>query len=85
MTVSQKSIKHAARLFLGNEQHYYSASKDELMLIADMHRTHAANAAERLLADAETWMLDAGVYAARPKLWMTTQPVFVALVKRAGL
>lgn len=63
---------------------YYSDSRRDLTPISDMHEAHAANAAQRLLWDATTWAKDAGAGTDHPQLWISTTPLFRALVKQAG-
>ena len=63
---------------------YYSQSKDVMVDIATMVPEHAANAAEKFLRDAEHWALLASTGTDRPILWVTTTPLFQALVTRAG-
>lgn len=79
--LNEKMIR---RMYFAQSQNYYSASKDELLPIAKMAPRHAANAARLLLVDAFTWVGDAGMATEYAQLWITTTPLFQALVKRAG-
>jgi hypothetical protein len=63
---------------------YHSDSHGKWVDVAKMHPTHARNAALKLIREAEVWAEEAGVSTASPVLWMTVQPLFVALVDRAG-
>lgn len=64
---------------------YFSERRGEFQVISQIHPKHAANAAEKLLREAEFWANESGVpmyYS--PTLWMSTTPLFRALVTRAG-
>lgn len=63
---------------------YHSDSKGEWVDVAKMHPAHAKNAAAKMLDEAEAWAEDAMVYPANATLWMSAQPLFRALVDRAG-
>lgn len=62
--------------------HYYSESKGATIPIAEMAPKHAANAAERLLRDAEHWASEAGV-TERPFTWAAETPLVRALWARS--
>lgn len=62
--------------------HYYSEGKGAMIPIAEMAPKHAANAAERLLRDAEHWASEAGV-AERPFTWAASAPLVRALWARS--
>ncbi len=72
-------------LYFDQAEFYYSESKEEPQRIEDMHAVHAANAAQKLLRDADVWAKEAGVRDAYPQLWMTTTKLFQALTWRAGI
>lgn len=66
--------------------HYYSESKGAMIPIAEMAPTHAANAAERLLAEAIHWANEAGQLAERPRrpfIWAARTPLVRALWARS--
>lgn len=79
--LNEKMIR---RMYFAQSENYYSASKDELLPIAEMAPRHAANAARLLLVDASAWAADTGNETKYVQLWITTTPLFQALVKRAG-
>jgi hypothetical protein len=62
--------------------HYYSESKGAMIPIAEMAPKHAANAAERLLRDAEHWASEAGT-PERPFTWAAGTPLVRALWARS--
>lgn len=70
--------------------HYFSDSKDELLPIQGMNPRHAANAARRLLLDADVWAKSAGMdqrpaqVAEHAPLWLSRTPLYIALVTQAG-
>lgn len=64
---------------------YFSECRGEFRLISELHPKHAGNAAEKLLREADFWSKEADVQIDRPALWMTTTPIFRALVTRAGI
>jgi hypothetical protein len=47
-----------------------------------MSPRHCANAAEKLLREANFWASDCAINTARPELWITTTKLFQALAKR---
>jgi Tfp pilus assembly protein PilX len=62
--------------------HYYSESEGAMISIAEMAPKHAANAAERLLRDAEHWASEAGT-PERPFTWAASTPLVRALWTRS--
>jgi predicted nuclease with RNAse H fold len=81
--MNQKMI----RAYLRQVQVYHSDSKGEMVPVAEMHPRHAANAAQKMLMQADEWVRDAGAgqHAQRfSDLWLIGQPLFQALVERAG-
>ncbi len=76
--------------YFSQSEHYVSDSKGSLIPIRVMERNHAANAARRLLADADTYAADSGQYTdaygkvKSAAVWMIRQPLWQALVARAG-
>jgi hypothetical protein len=73
--------------YFGQRLRYASMSKGVLVPISQMDQRHAANAAARLLADAYTMAEDCGEVAVTipsATLWMMHQPLWQALVARAG-
>lgn len=72
------------RMYFAQSENYYSASKDALIKISTMAPKHAVNAANRMLDDAFSWAEEARVTTDYPALWITTTPLFEALVRRAG-
>lgn len=78
--LAEKMVK----FYFGQTEQYLSDSKDELVMISKMHPVHAANAANRLLADAEVWAIDAGRGRVRSSAqWMLGTPLWNALHRRA--
>ena len=73
------------RAYFAQKTLYYSASKGEMLFVYSMNPRYAENAAAKLLREADLWAKDAGVDVRHPALWMTTMPLFGALVERAGL
>ena len=71
------------KTYIQQNAQYYSQSKNIIVDIATMVPEHAANAAEKMLREAEYWTLLADTKTARPILWVTTTPLFQALVARA--
>jgi acetoin utilization deacetylase AcuC-like enzyme len=66
--------------------HYNSASKGAMIPIAEMPPTHAANAAEKLLTEAEHWANEAGQLTERPRrpyTWAASTPLVRALWTRS--
>jgi len=61
---------------------YYSASKDSMIPIAGMDARHAANAAEKMIRDAQVWADDAGYQGLTPGVWVAGSPVVQALHAR---
>lgn len=79
------------RAYLDQGAQYYSASQEAFQVIHEMHPRHAANAARRLLLDADVWAKDAGMdqephtrYIEQPQLWMSRTPLYSALALQAG-
>lgn len=79
------------KAYLEQGAQYYSASKETFQAIHEMHPRHAANAARRMLLDADVWARDAGMdqdphsrYIEHPHLWLTRTSLYVALVTQAG-
>jgi hypothetical protein len=62
--------------------HYFSASKGAMIPIAEMAPKHAANAAEKLLAEAEHWATEAAT-PGRPYTWAASAPLVRALWTRS--
>lgn len=77
---------HSGRLkaYFAQGLQYHSDSKGELLFIPSVHPRHAGNAAVKLLREARFWAEQCGVASAFPELWMTQQPLFIALRTRAG-
>jgi predicted metal-dependent HD superfamily phosphohydrolase len=71
-------------LYFGQKRHYHSSQRNEVLVIAAMAPRHCANAAEKLLREAEMWAQDCAVDTAYPTLWMATTPLFQALAKRGA-
>jgi hypothetical protein len=63
---------------------YHSDSKQDMLPIKGMAAPHAANAAERLVRDADFWAKEAGVDTRHPVLWMSQQPLWRALLDSSG-
>jgi hypothetical protein len=72
------------RMHLAQTTHYLSQGSETVRTVTDMNPKHAANAAEKMLGDADIWADAAGVITDYPLLWMTRQPLFQALIERAG-
>lgn len=64
---------------------YFSQCRGEFQVISDLHPKHAANAAEKLLREADVWAKESAVDTEHPILWMSAQPLYRALVLRAGV
>jgi acetylornithine deacetylase/succinyl-diaminopimelate desuccinylase-like protein len=62
--------------------HYYSESEGAMIPIAEMAPKHAANAAEKLLGEAEHWASEAGA-TERPFTWAASAPLVRALWTRS--
>lgn len=62
--------------------HYYSESKGAMIPIAEMAPKHAANAAERLMREAEHWCAEAGA-TERPFTWAASATLVRALWTRS--
>lgn len=79
---SQRMIK---AYFQQGEQ-YFSEHGERLISIKNMNPVHAANAAKRLLDDSAVWAREVNARGSMhtASLWMTTTPLFQALVARAG-
>lgn len=73
------------KVYFEQTEHYLSETKEELVKIDRMVPRHAANAAAKLLREADFWAEEAGVTTEHPQLWMTTTKLFSALVWRAGI
>jgi hypothetical protein len=72
--------------YFGQGTHYYSARKGAMIPIAEMEPTHAANAAEKLLAEALHWANESGQLAERPRrpfTWAASTPLVRALWTRS--
>jgi hypothetical protein len=66
-------------------EQYFSESKGAFLQVREMHQTHAANAAARMVDDAYRWANEAGASDVKlPRVWMIRQPLFLALVTRAN-
>jgi hypothetical protein len=72
------------RAYLMQSTQYYSESGEKMLLIYSMNPRHAANAAEKLLRDAEHWVKEAGVNVRNPRLWVTRTALFGALAAQGG-
>jgi predicted metal-dependent HD superfamily phosphohydrolase len=72
-------------LYFDQKRHYHSSRRNEVLTIAAMAPRHCANAAEKLLREAEMWVQDCGINTAYPTLWMATTPLFQALAKRGAV
>jgi hypothetical protein len=83
--LSEQPDYELVREYLKQDAVYVSASKRTLAPIASMPRPHARNSAARLLRECLRWAHDADVEPLDAALWMTAQPLFRALVDRAGL
>lgn len=72
--------------YLSQGIEYYSERQGEMVKIIEMHPAHAANAAEKMLRDAESWVDSAGLSGKvrYPRLWMTRTAVFHNLAAQAG-
>lgn len=70
--------------YFNQGREYFSESGRVMRPVSAMHPTHAANAADRLLRDASFWADEAGMVTRYPRLWMTTRPLFRALLAQSG-
>lgn len=71
-------------LYFDQKRHYHSSQRNEVLVIAAMAPKHCANAAAKLLREADMWAQDCAVDTAYPTLWMATTPLFQALAKRGA-
>jgi len=76
--------KNLVSAYLAQTEIYYSDSTTDMIHIAGMVRAHAGNAAAKMLRECTAWAEDARVAPKDATLWMTAQPLFRALVNRAG-
>lgn len=72
------------RIYFEQSRVYHSSHRNDVLTIAAMAPQHCANAAERLLREAEMWAQDCDVQTNYPQLWMTTTALFQALAKRGA-
>ena len=77
-------MKSLIRAYVMQRVQYYSESGERMALISAMHPRYAANAAEKMLREADRWAKDAGQDTDRPMLWLIGTPLFGALSARAG-
>lgn len=75
--------KALIRGYLNQDTLYFSERQEALLDIKSMNPFHAGNAAEKMLREANRWAQDSGTDPRRPILWMTSLPVFQALLTRA--
>lgn len=76
--------KNFIKIYFTQTEFYFSESKDEPVRISAMPYNYAANAARRLLADSDTWMVEADEpNITGHALWMIRTPLFQALIARA--
>ncbi len=73
----------AIKIYFQQTDHYFSESKGTLIKVADMHPTHAANVAARLLREHAHWAIERDGVASRTPRWMMQTPLWNALVNRA--
>jgi hypothetical protein len=85
INMNQGPVQKLIKAYFQQDAQYYSESKNALVAIAVMHPAHAANAAERLLSDAEWWAKEAGVNVRHARLWMIGTPLHRALTEQCGI
>lgn len=73
------------RIYFEQSRVYHSSRRNDVLTIAAMAARHCANAAEKLLREAEMWAQDCDVQTNYPQLWMTTTALFQALAKRGAV
>jgi hypothetical protein len=72
-------------VYFEQSEFYFSGSKLKVQPIERMAPQYAANAAAKLLREADFWAREASVDTPHPQLWMTTTKLFQALTWRAGI
>lgn len=71
-------------IYLSQTERYHSNTKGDMILVADMHPAHAANAARVMLNEATQWAMDAGMNpVSNVSLWMVCRPLWMALIRQA--
>jgi hypothetical protein len=84
MLIGTPAYTKAMLGYFGQSRFYFSESKLAPLTIAAMAPRHCANAAERMIREAERIVSDLGIDTAYPVLWVTTTTLFQALAKRGA-
>ena len=79
-TITNNLIK----AYFDQEIQYFSESDNAMIKIKDMHPTYAANAARRLLLDAQIWQNDALGEMKSSSRWMLNTKLYRALAAQSA-